>query len=163
MASTKWARISPASSCESVLRSPSTSIASCSVSWSVWRTSRWSGISIGPGGAFSWQAASAGKTAAITSSASMRWIWIGLLRPPRNRSTASARLRFQRQRDTNIGDSSTACSSAARALSERTSAGAESSGKLCCGPSESTSASSLAAACSSKSKVTQKRLRSAKP
>ena len=38
-----------------------------------------------------------------------------------------------------------------------------SSGKLCCGPSESSTQSSLAAACSSKSKVAQKRLRRASP
>ena len=38
-----------------------------------------------------------------------------------------------------------------------------SSGKLCCGPSESSTPSSVAAACSSKSKVRQKRLRSARP
>ena len=38
-----------------------------------------------------------------------------------------------------------------------------SSGKLCCSPSERTMPSSVAAACSSKSKVTQKRLRSASP
>ncbi len=38
-----------------------------------------------------------------------------------------------------------------------------SSGKLFCGPSESRIPSSVAAACSSKSKVRQKRLRSARP
>ena len=38
-----------------------------------------------------------------------------------------------------------------------------SSGKLFCGPSESRIPSSVAAACSSKSKVRQKRLRSASP
>ncbi len=37
------------------------------------------------------------------------------------------------------------------------------SGKLCCSPSEITMPSSVAAACSSKSKLTQKRLRSANP
>ena len=43
------------------------------------------------------------------------------------------------------------------------SCGTWSSGKLCCGPSDSKIASSLAAACSSKSNVTQNRLRSASP
>ena len=37
------------------------------------------------------------------------------------------------------------------------------SGKLCWGPSDRTTASSFAAACSSKSNVRQKRLRSARP
>ena len=46
----------------------------------------------------SWHAAACGNTAAMRSSASMRWIGGGFLRPPRNRSTSSARLRFQRQR-----------------------------------------------------------------
>ena len=47
--------------------------------------------------------------------------------------------------------------------SGRTIANTLSSGKLCCSPSEMTMPSSVAAACSSKSKVTQKRLRSASP
>ncbi len=41
--------------------------------------------------------------------------------------------------------------------------GTSSSGKLWCGPSESTTASSLAAACSSKLKVRQNFLRNANP
>ena len=49
-------------------------------------------------------AASAGNTAAIRSSASMRWMGGGLRRPPRWRRTMSARPRFQRQRTWNIGD-----------------------------------------------------------
>ena len=64
----------------------------------VWRTRRWSGISIGPV-TFSWQAAACGNSAAIRSSASMRWIGGGFLRPLRNRRMSRARLRFQRQRD----------------------------------------------------------------
>ena len=44
-----------------------------------------------------------GNTAAIRSSASMRWMLSGLSRPPLRRSTASDRLRFQRQRAGNIG------------------------------------------------------------
>ena len=47
--------------------------ASVSVSCIVWRTSGWSGISIGPV-TFSWQAAAWGKRAAMRSSASMRWM-----------------------------------------------------------------------------------------
>ncbi len=53
----------------------------------VWRTSTWSGTATGPGAAFSWQAASAGQTAASRSSASMRWRWIGRRWPPRERGT----------------------------------------------------------------------------
>ena len=79
-----------------------------SVSSTVWRTITWSGISIGPT-RLSWHAAACGNIAAMRSSASMRWIGGGLRRPPRNRSTSSARLRFQRHREMNIGASSTAC------------------------------------------------------
>ena len=75
-----------------------------SVSSIVWRTSRWSGISMGPT-MLSWHAAACGNTAAMRSSASMRWIGGGLLRPPRKRSTSNARLRFHRQRARNIGES----------------------------------------------------------
>ena len=71
----------------------------------------WSGSWIGPGGVFSWQAASAGKIAAIRSSASIRWMGNGFFLPPRKRKMASERLRSQRQRDVNIGEASTACSS----------------------------------------------------
>ena len=144
-------------------RRPSTSSASCSVSAMVWRTSTWSGISIGPV-TFSWQAAACGNTAAIRSSASMRWIGGGLRLPLRNRSTISERLRFQRQRAWNIGESRIACCE--RVLDRRAaagSAGTSASGKLWCGPSESTIASSVAAAWSSKLNVRQNRLRSASP
>ena len=40
----------------------------------------------------------------------MRWIGGGLRRPLRKRSTISERLRFQRQRAWNIGESRIACS-----------------------------------------------------
>ena len=116
--------------------SASTSIASCRQSCSVWRTSGWSGSSIGPP-AFSWHWASAGNTAAIRSSASMRWSAGGVFLPPRMRSTASARPRFQRQRAFHMGESSAACASASRAP-----AGVESiflkisRSAACCGPSE---------------------------
>ena len=89
--------------------SPSTSVASWRQSWSVWRTIGWSGISTGPAAAFSWQAASAGNTAAIRSSASMRWMGGGVRRPPRWRRTISARPRFHRHRTWNMGDRSSAC------------------------------------------------------
>ncbi len=130
---------------------------------SVWRTSGWSGISSGPGATFSWQAASAGKTAAIRSSDSIRWMAGGFLRPPRMRSTASDRFRFHRHRDWNIGAVSTAWRTTVSTVGEARNLGTRSSGKLCCGPSDSKIASSLAAAWSSKSNVTQNRLRSARP
>ena len=91
-------------------RTPSTSSASCSVSPIVWRTSTWSGISIGPV-TFSWHAAACGNTAAMRSSDSMRWIGGGFLRPLRKRRTISERLRFQRHRAWNIGESRIACRS----------------------------------------------------
>src|SRR4029453_4694255 len=86
-----------------------------SVSSIVWRTSTWSGISIGPV-ALSWQAAAPGKTAAIKSSDSMRWMGGGLRFPLRNRRTINDRLRFQRQRDWNIGESRMACSNVSRTV-----------------------------------------------
>ena len=139
------------------------SIASRRQSSRVWRTSRWSGISIGPGATFSWQAASVGNTAAIRSSDSIRWIAGGFFRPPRHRSTASEVFRFQRQRAGNSGAVSTACRTTSSTVPDARNFGTRSSGKLCCGPSDSRIALSLAAACSSKSNVTQNRLRSASP
>ena len=113
--------------------------------------------------AFSWQAASAGNTAAIRSSASMRWIGGGTRLPPRWRSSTSERPAFQRQRTAQAGASRSACASVSRAFPGVRKPATASSGKLCCAPSESTTASSLAAAWSSKSKLRQKRLRSASP
>ena len=139
------------------------SIASCRQSAIVSRTSMCSGISMGPAGALSWQAASEGNTAAMRSSASIRWMLNGFSRPPLRRSTASARLRFQRQRAVNIGLRSTAWETASCTLSERRNAGTSSSGNECCGPSDSSTASLLAAAWSSKSNVRQNFLRSASP
>ncbi len=123
----------------------------------------WSGMTIGPPGAFSWHAARAGNTAAMRSSASMRCTGRGFFLPPRKRRMASDRFRFQRQREANMGEASTAWRSTASAVSDRSRREALSRGKLCWGPSDSTTASSLAAACSSKSKVAQKRLRRARP
>ena len=98
----------PTSGARAASRVPSTSSASCSVSPTVWRTSTWSGISIGPV-TFSWHAAACGNTAAMRSSDSMRWIGGGLRRPLRKRSTMSERLRFQRHRAWNMGESRMAC------------------------------------------------------
>ena len=115
------------------------------------------------GATFSWQAASVGNTAAIRSSASIRWIAGGFFRPPRIRSTVSEVFRFHRQRAANSGEVSTACRTTCSTVGEARNRGTLSSGKLCCGPSDSRMALSLAAACSSKSNVTQNRLRSASP
>ena len=93
----------------------------------------------------------------------MRWMLNGLSRPPLRRSTASDRLRFQRQRAVNIGLRSTAWETASCTLWERRKAGTSSSGNECWGPSDSSTASLLAAAWSSKSKFRQNFLRSPRP
>ena len=155
--------IRPASIPATSSRSPSMSIASCRQSSRVCRTSGWSGISIGPGATFSWHAASTGNTAAIRSSASIRWMAGGFFRPPRIRRMVSEVFRFHRQRDWNNGAVSTACRTTCSTVLEARNFGTCSRGKLCCGPSDSKMALSLAAACSSKSNVTQNRLRSASP
>jgi hypothetical protein len=46
----------------------------------------------------------------------MRWMGGGLRLPLRNRRTISDRLRFQRQRDWNIGESRMACSKVSRTV-----------------------------------------------
>src|SRR6266702_4217734 len=125
-------------------------------------TSGWAGISRSPT-RFSGQASWSGNTAAIKSSASIRWSGVGTFLPPRNRSTAGARVAFQRQREPNIGASSMACTSRCSAVAGFRYWKTSSSGKLCWGPSESTIASSVAAAWSSKLKLRQNRLRSASP
>ena len=112
---------------------------------------------------FSWQAAAPGNSAAMRSSDSMRWIGGGLRRPPFQRSTTRARLRFHRQRLWNIGESRIAWVSTVRTVPVDRNRGTSASGKLWCGPSEMTTASSLAAACNSKLNDVQKRLRSARP
>src|SRR5260221_7301188 len=76
---------------------------------------------------------------------------------------ASATAAFHRQRAVNIGAASSACVSTARTLFECRYPAASASGKLWLVLSESTIASSVAAACSSKSNLRQKRLRSARP
>ena len=112
---------------------------------------------------FSWQAAAPGNTAAMMSSASMRWMGGGLRFPPRLRSTTRARLRFQRQRAANMGESSTAWVSTSSTESGCRNWGTSLRGKLWWGPSDKMMALSLAAAWSSKSKRRQRRLRSARP
>ncbi len=99
----------------------------------------------------------------MRSSASIRWMAGGFFLPPRIRSTVSEVFRFHRHRAANIGDVSTACLTTSSTVPDARNFGTRSSGKLCCGPSDSRMASSLAAACSSKSKVTQNRFRSASP
>ena len=49
----------------------------------------------------------------------MRWKRIGTDLPPRERSTSSARVAFQRQRVSNIGCASSAWTSTSRAVAER--------------------------------------------
>ena len=93
----------------------------------------------------------------------MRCSGVGTRRPPLKRGRASERLAFHLQRLANIGAARVACSRASCKLEARTSPKASDTGKLCCSPSESTNPSSVAAACSSKSNVTQKRLRMARP
>ena len=93
----------------------------------------------------------------------MRAMGGGSFRPPCMRGMARARVASQRQRTWNMGDCSAAWASTSSRLAVETKEKIESSGKLCCGPRESSTPSSVAAACSSKSKVRQKRLRSASP
>ncbi len=113
--------------------------------------------------ACSWHWACAGNTADNKSSVRMRMICSGVFFPARERSTASDRVAFQRQRTWNMGARSAAWVSASSTVAGETKSKTLSSGKLCCGPSESRIASSLAAACSSKSNVRQNFLRSASP
>ena len=87
----------------------------------------------------------------------------GTLRPPSTRGSASARVASQRQRMGNMGDWSAAWVSTSSMRSDESISKIDASGKQCCGPSESSTPSSVAAACSSKSKARQKRLRSARP
>jgi hypothetical protein len=70
---------------------------------------------------------------------------------------------FHRHLTPNTGAASTAWISTSRALAERRNSNTSMSGKLWVCPSESTMPSSVAAACSSKLKLRQKRLRRARP
>ena len=79
------------------------------------------------------------------------------------RGTASERFAFQRQRAVNIGEASNACSSRSPTVSGLRNPDSVSSGKVWGIPSESTIASSVAAAWSSWLNPWQKRFRSASP
>ena len=117
--STVWTSMAPDSTLDHRSTRPSTESPSCRQSCTVWRASTWSGTPTGPAGAFSWQAASPGHTAASRSSDSMRWRWIGRRLPPFMRGMTSARVRFQRQRAASIGCSRTAWVSACDACAAR--------------------------------------------
>src|SRR6266403_5689124 len=87
----------------------------------------------------------------------------GTFLPPRKRRSASERPASQRQRVVKSGEGRTACS-----RTERTELGwrkwkTSPRGKLCCSLKEIFKPLSVAAACSSKLKERQKRLRSASP
>ena len=114
---------------------------------------------------FSAQATWSGKTAASRSSARMRWIGGGTLRAAAEAQNRRARAQaFQRQRAPNIGRGEQGLR---QNILDRVGASGirrpVSSGKACCSPSEMTMPLSVAAACSSKLKVRQKRLRRASP
>ena len=93
----------------------------------------------------------------------MRWIGNGTRPLPRERSTASERVAFQRQRAVKSGEPSSACSSTSPTVCDDRKRGRSDRSKVCGLPSESTIASSVAAACSSMLNDAQKRLRSASP
>ena len=122
------------------------------------------GSPAGPGATFSWQAASVGNTAAIRSSASIRWIarrvLLAAAHPQHGQRPVQVPPPARRRTS---GRSARPGGPPPRRSLEARNFGTRSSGKLCCGPSDSRIASSLAAACSSKSNVTQNRLRSASP
>ena len=106
----------PASIASSTRFNPGKSIASSRQSSMVCLTSGWSGISRSPT-RFSGHASWSGNTAATRSSASIRCSGVGTFLPPRARSTASARVAFQRHREPNMGASSIACTSRCSAVS----------------------------------------------
>src|SRR5262249_21352919 len=87
----------------------------------------------------------------------------GTLPPPEKRNSARAREAFQRHRAVNIGESSTLCVNTSSTVPTFRKLKTNSSGKLCCSPSEITIPLSVAAACSSKLKVRQKRFRNDSP
>ncbi len=76
---------------------------------------------------------------------------------------ASEMLAFQRQRAVNMGESSMAWISVSSTVLLLRKRATLASSKLCVSPSDSTMASSVAAACSSKLKVRQNFLRSDRP
>ena len=93
----------------------------------------------------------------------MRCSGAGVRLPPWFRRIASEMLAFQRQRVVKSGASSTACTSTSSTDALLRKRATLSSSKLCVSPSDSTIASSVAAACSSKLNARQKRLRRASP
>ena len=100
--STAAVSIFPRSRSASVSLRPSTSMASRRQFSMVSLVRGWSGRLTGPP-RLSWHITWSGNTAPRRSSARMRWIIMGTFLPRLNRSTASARLAFQRQRLVNMG------------------------------------------------------------
>ena len=74
----------------------------------------------------------------------------GTLLPPRLRGTASEMVVFHRHRVLKSGASSIACTRMSRVVAGCRYRNTSDSGNECCGPSDNSSASSVAAACSSK-------------
>ena len=118
---------------------------------------------MGPPGALSWQATCAGNTAARRSSERIRAMGAGMRFPLKRRGMARARVAFQRHRTRNIGAWIAAWASTSSTSDSESSSKMDSSGNECCGPSDRSTPSSVAAACSSKSNRRQKRLRSPSP
>src|SRR5436305_5317545 len=87
----------------------------------------------------------------------------GTFLPPRKRGKASATPATQRQRVLNIGASSKAWIRKSRIEAELRYRATSASSKLCAVVKDRTMLSSVAAACSSKLNLRQKRLRSASP
>ena len=112
---------------------------------------------------FSRQATWSGNTVAIRSSDFIRCNCGATFLPPLKRGSASAVLAFQRKRVGNSGASSSAWIRMSRAVFECRNEATSSNGKLWLVDSDSTIAFSVAAACNSKLKLRQKRLRRARP
>ncbi len=138
------------------------SMASVRQSSMVWNTKGWSGICRSPT-MFSKQAIWSGNRQATKSSACIRNKCGGVFLPPWKRRSAKAQTAFQRQRTLNIGAASRAWMSKSRTVLEFKNFATSSSGKLCEPLKDRITAFSVAAACNSKLKPRQKRLRSAKP
>ena len=112
---------------------------------------------------FSRQATWSGNTVASRSSDFIRCNCGATFLPDEKRGNASAVTAFQRNRVGNSGASSNACTRMSRAVFECRKPATSTSGKLWLVDSDSTMAFSVAAACSSKLKLRQKRLRKARP
>ncbi len=83
--------------------------------------------------------------------------------PPLKRVNASARVAFQRQRLVNIGEAKAAWVKFSSTIAGLSMANTSDNGNECRSTREIQMPSSVAAACNSRSKLTQNRLRSAKP